>query len=443
MLNKSNKQKGAVTIEATISLTAFMFAIITILSIVNIAFVQAKMAYAINMTAKEISQYSYLYALTGLNESQKNVYDNGLNDTKDIGTIIDNVSLVYSEIENVCSEERKVVGNPSLDGLLNAWDNIGNSVETIESAGSTIYDSMSDIADDPKKVMFGIAKLAGSKGFDLAKSRLIAAPLAKTMVKRHLVSSKNDDVEKFLKGLRVVPNAKGSYLGGLNFKNSTLFPNGSNLIEINVEYDVKVLELLPLDLKLHFCQTATTNGWLAGEFTYKPSKEYINNETLWTLASVKERSNTIRHAHVELAPDGFYNISGIDNVQLYSPDENEFIMISSMNPLWSAKGEKPKTLDDIEEEAVQKALEKIAGKMRKNTSSRKTVTTKKKKFEQTIKEKHNCEDASERIILVIPEDEGLKEKLQSIINKSNTKGVNIELVAKYGKGVNSFVKGEE
>ena len=57
MIKKKNQEKGAVTVEATIALSVFMFAIVTLYTIVNIATVQAKVAFAINNTAKEISQY--------------------------------------------------------------------------------------------------------------------------------------------------------------------------------------------------------------------------------------------------------------------------------------------------------------------------------------------------------------------------------------------------
>ncbi len=48
MRNKLNNTSGSVTIEATISLSAIMFTIVTILTIVNICTVQARIAYAIN-----------------------------------------------------------------------------------------------------------------------------------------------------------------------------------------------------------------------------------------------------------------------------------------------------------------------------------------------------------------------------------------------------------
>ena len=91
MKMRTSEENGVVTVEATISLTAFMFAIITILTIVNIALVQAKVAIAINTTARELSQYSYLYSLTGFNKSEAELAEAGKNDTQSISTIMTNV----------------------------------------------------------------------------------------------------------------------------------------------------------------------------------------------------------------------------------------------------------------------------------------------------------------------------------------------------------------
>ena len=72
---KISDEKGAIVIEATLSLTFFMFLIVMLLSIVNICIAQAKIAVALNETAKEISQYSYMYTLTGINEIQAENYE--------------------------------------------------------------------------------------------------------------------------------------------------------------------------------------------------------------------------------------------------------------------------------------------------------------------------------------------------------------------------------
>lgn len=436
MLENLKKKSGSVTIEATISLSAFMFAIVTLLTIVNICVIQAKMSYAINTTAREISQYSYLYSLTGFNNRENETYEAGKVQTQDVEKILTNVNTVYNEIENLGQ-----TGNQSMDNvedILNAWDKIAESGENMSEAGSSIQTSIEKIANDPKNLLFGIAKIGLVKGFDLVKSKFIAAPLAKTMCKRHLVNEKGGDANAYLKHLGVVPSATGSYMDGLDFSESTLFPYGSSEIKINVSYDVKVIALLPIDFSFHFNQTAITHGWLAGELNFQSAKSYQKNKTLWTKSTVKERSSMIRHMVIaDMLDEGYVKTTGLTDVQLYNAESNTFVMISSMNPLWSADGEKAKTLDDIDTDALKESIKRICGKMKSTTDGVETITTKSEFNGMTAKKEHDCSNASNKIVLVIPEDKGLKEKIETMIANTNTNGVTIEIIASYGNGANS------
>ena len=65
----------------------------------------------------------------------------------------------------------------------------------------------------------------------------------------------------------------------------------------------------------------------------------------------------------------------------------------------------------------------------------KTVTTSyKDDTGTTVKTSHNCTASKDKIILVVPEDPGLKERVEAIIKAMNTSGVTIEVVASYGNG---------
>ena len=303
MKKRINRENGVVTVEATISLTAFMFAIVTILTIVNIALVQTKVAVAINTTARELSQYSYLYSLTGFNKSEAELAAAAQNGTQSINTIMTNVDTVFNEIQNLGNTGNQEFTN--IDDITNAMDSAMTSVDNMQTAGGNIEEAIKDIADDPKKVIYGMSKLVASKGLDFAKSRLIAAPLSKAMCKKHLVNSKNGNVEDSLKELGVVKRAdKNTYLDSLDFTNSTLFPGGSNEITIDVSYDVKVIALLPINQTFHFHQKAVTHGWLTGESAYQSRKDnVVTNNTLWTEATVTERANYIRNMAIKYLQD--------------------------------------------------------------------------------------------------------------------------------------------
>ena len=98
---KKTSEQGAITVEATISLTAFMFMIVTVLTIVNICIVQTKIGIAIHCAAKEISQYSYLYALTGIPESQQKLAAATTETSKTTNEIMSDINTVFTEIQNL------------------------------------------------------------------------------------------------------------------------------------------------------------------------------------------------------------------------------------------------------------------------------------------------------------------------------------------------------
>ena len=438
------KERGSVTIEAIISLSAFMFAIVTMMTIVNICIVQAKIAYAINTTAKEISQYSYLYALTGINDREGEVAESGRVQTQDLQNVLTKTNEAFNEIQNLGSSTAPQSVN-DIDDILSAWDDVKGGVNNVMDAGSSIKSSIENIAKDPKSLMFGIAKIGATETFDLFKSRLIAAPLAKVMCKKHLVDEKDGNVDAYLKKLGVIPNSSGSYIDGLDFSKSTLFPYGTPEIKVSVSYDVKVIPLLPINSKFHFNQSAITRGWFAGDVEFKKTEkeeeqETEKNDTLWTQSTVNERASYIRHLGImDLEDDGYQRVTKMTDIHGYNPEKNEFAMIASMNPLWSPEGEPALTLDDLDDDALQDAIERLCGKMSSSVDNTKTVTTKVTQNGTTTKTEHHCENASKKIILTIPEDEGLKERIQSVIDKSDTRGVIIELNPAFGKGARETV----
>ncbi len=433
MQRKKKRENGAIVIEATISLSAFMFAIVTVLTIVNICIVQARITNAVNLTAKEISQYSYLYSLTGLNETQQNMVESGKNNTAEAKQVLQDVNSIYNQIEKIAGQAQS--SDISIESVQAQWEDINSAI----SQGKSVAFQIEDLAKDPKKIIFGVAQLAGSGAMDFAKSKLIAEPLAKVLCKKHLVDKEHGDVEAYLKGLGVQPKANGSYFDGLDFSNSYLFPNGSNEITISVRYKVKVIALLPVDFSFTFHQTAITHGWLAGDTSYRSNKDVIENKTTWTELTVQERANLIRHNEMDkLLKENYYKTKGLTDVPLYNPKTKEFVMISSMNPLYSGPNEPTKTLEDVSPEAIQKAIESLCGKIKSTTTRANPVQI---KIGDEVQE-YSTKGAENKVVLVIPEDEGLKEIIQAAVDQAKKNDVTVEIITGYGNGANKTVQGE-
>lgn len=441
MLEKLKKEGGSVTIEATISLSAFMFAIVTILTIVNIYIVQTKISMAINATAKELSHYSYLYSLTGINNSVAKLSKSAEDKKTSINDFANDANTVFTEIQNLGKSDASSSGDigKMISGL-------GESYKTLKEGGTGIQDTLESLAENPKDVAFGILQIAAVDGLNFAMSKLVAAPLSRTLCKKNLVAERGGDVESYLKSLGVKPGTGGSYMKGLDFSDSTLFADNSNEIRVNVTYEVKVIALLPINFTFKFNQTAVTQGWLAGDETYQSTKsrlekKYKGNNSIWNSASPTERAELIRHQGIsDLEDDGYKQVCGgsYSDIHMYNEEANKFVGIHSMNPLYGGSTDSPLTLDDINEDVVRGQIEYICAGISDTVGSLSTVSVKTKGTDgSTKKESHDCSGATGKVVLVIPEDPGLKEKMESIIKSANTRGIDVEIITGYGNGASA------
>ncbi len=103
--NRNNHEdNGAVIIEAAVSLPIFMFLIFSILFTINMSIVQCRMQIALNETAKEISQYSYFYSLTGLNNLSAINADAAADTKQQVSDVVSGITTVYGSFENMVTD---------------------------------------------------------------------------------------------------------------------------------------------------------------------------------------------------------------------------------------------------------------------------------------------------------------------------------------------------
>lgn len=270
------KEDGAIIVEATISLTTFIFMIIMILSVINICYVQEKISIALHETAKEISVYSYLYGLTGWNEERAKLAAGGAEAKNTLDETISGMTAITDSVAGLKDNIGETIQSDSAEAVYRNLNILVTNYQTqtadITSSAAVIQEQIEGIAKDPKAFIIGSFKCLATTGINEASSRLIAAPIAKIVVKEHLRDRPDGDCEVFLKKMGLVPK-NGSYLKGIDFSNSVLFDpkyvkkgetataEPSNEIRIVAVYKVKVLRFLPVDITLNFCQSAVTKGW--------------------------------------------------------------------------------------------------------------------------------------------------------------------------------------
>lgn len=234
-------ERGAVVVEATIALTTFIFVIYTILTLVNICFAQAKIGIAVNCAAKEISQYTYLYSLTGVNKLKTDAKAEGEKADGAVTDIVSGIETMYDLIGNGSTEITEEKVNSGKD----AYDKIKSGTKTV--------------IDDPKEFILSCAYSVGSDATDELVGTAFGS-LAKVLVKKNLVTTENGNCEALLKYMRVVPNGN-SYFDGISFSGTEVFPGNTNTVKIVASYDISVIKLLDIDFKFHFCLCGKTEAW--------------------------------------------------------------------------------------------------------------------------------------------------------------------------------------
>lgn len=455
------KNQGVITVEATLTLTAFMFFFMMLYDLLTVCITQAKVAEALNNTAKEFSQYSYIIGVTGLDKSVGQLQENANTKKEDVNNTISNIASLYEATQNVGKDMKGAVANTDTSDLSSIaasvqtmYDSVKSNADQSKEQIDNLKETVSTIAEDPKKFIFGIGQLIMSEGLEIFKSQLIVDPLARGMMKKHLMTSKgqsNEDLEQILQGMRIVPGSrfgKTSYINGIDFSHSTLFPYGSDEITIVAEYKIKIIPLLPVNLEYSVKQKASTKGWLhgdgqvlkvdesSGKSTVKDEStptQYTNTDSVWNGTDPTEINKLIRNMGIsDYKTQGYENLSGSTYAQLYNSETNTFVMISSSNPLYGEVN-----LETLKSEETKKyiknQIEKLTSGIVSSCENQSKVTIKRIGDGGTEKVTYDSGKNKSYIFdLVIPQDEGVKELYEEIIKDCKTHGVTVKLTSSYG-----------
>ncbi len=202
---QTKKERGAVVVEATLLLPMFMFFMITLYSVVQIAYVQARMTVALDAATKQIAEYAHVYFATGMDGTFKSGEG------------------ASSQIANQVSEFLVTMGG---------------------RAGS-VDDEFGEFVTGAGKAM------AGDNLADLAKDGA-GTLLAEQMMKKNMISGFNDNADAFMKRNRIE---------NFNMMGSKVLENNSKDIFLKVNYDIQVIKLLNIDYKFHMGNCAYTQAW--------------------------------------------------------------------------------------------------------------------------------------------------------------------------------------
>lgn len=443
-LNKRKHEQGNITIEATIALTVFLFMFLMIYSLITICRAQARIQVALNNTAKEISQYTYLYGITGLKTEVDGVHQRSKEIEGNVNGFIGDVSKTLDGIQTLKDDVGGSIDVGSIDELNNKYQQVKTDLNDVKTNADSIKSTLEEIAGNPQQLMLGMGTILASNGFDLAVSRVVAEPISRALIQKHLKRSGSDTADAFCKSVGIVNN-----FDGLDFSRSSIFADGSDEIILVVTYKIRLLQLLPVDTELTITQSAVTKGWLGGDktTTNKDTASKIsdirkkNGNSLWNYATLSERSDLIRSMGVkELKSKGYNAVSGMTHVQAYKEegDTSTFVMVASSNALYGVD-----SIDKVDKESIKNNLKYLSSQISAETDNITKVKVKVSDSSGIKTEEKTCKNNKKLVVQVaIPEDAGLKEIYEEQA-KALGGNVTFEFIPSYGSAFEKETESSE
>lgn len=413
---RRGRERGAIVVEATLSLTAFVFVIFTILTIVNIFYIQAKMSIALNSAAKEISQYSYLYYKLGVNKVEAKLTEGTERHRATAEQTIDGIGTFL----NSMSEAENNFNSRNFDDLIL---DIEKGVTSVTSLVSMYAE---ELKDDPKGFIIGMGKMAGDQ-IGREMKAFLGQVLAKAFMEKNLKAYKGDDPDRFLRRYRVVDG-----LDGLDFNYSALMANGtSDQIQLVVTYDVEVIKLLNIDFTFTFRQCAKTTAWGNGISKIESQEPTSAESTIWDENDryrgkyiVAQEKKNYTYTASGNGFDAYNNVGGV----------NEFITITSINThaasYQTSRGIKNRLSSTFND--MYNKVSRLDENINVQDRGGMTVPITSNKISRTFK-----------IVLVVPDNADMSIVQQAVAEFESTYGVKVQVKTGYGSPTPEAVEEKE
>jgi len=233
---------GYIVVETVCAFIPFVLLIVSILSLVNIVTLQARVHFALTQAAKTLSVYSYVLEVAGV-ANELTALDNKADNTARVS------NELRANINDVLSGIEALAGTRNVANRVYGWgeEALGNPQAVINQLKS-----------------FGINELR-NQVFEI---------MVRPLVGRYLANGEMTG-DEYLKSVRVVNRRTGAtgldalefyQLNNLGIGNSVLIDADGN-VKLTVAYEVEyTFGALPLPFRptLRITQTAITSAWLNG-----------------------------------------------------------------------------------------------------------------------------------------------------------------------------------
>ena len=240
--------RGYIVVETITSFMLLVFLMLSILSLINIVAVQARIHYALTQTAQSLSMYCYTLELTGAADHLINIEAGAEAVHKESAAFKENIESVLDGLQSLNMGDAYKGGEAIVDQTVNL--------------GKGIY-------NDPKGAIQTLSKYGLQQLIGIGFKELLIPTMD------HYLSNGSMSGDDYLKAFHVVDGIRGLnfYSFGLldlntkgNYNSALLTKDGT--VKITVQYDIDysfgALKLPFKEPKLHVTQEVETKAWLGG-----------------------------------------------------------------------------------------------------------------------------------------------------------------------------------
>lgn len=348
------KKKGSLTVEAAISLPIFMCVFLSILFFIRVIYIQNNVQYALNGAANELSTYSYLYSVSGLQKVNNEIVEI----TTENSELASDHTVKLLESFDALSEnfQEGLESTKQLsEGDLSQIESLKGIYDKSLPPAENVKNVLGDAISDPKREFVSIASLFLNSGYEELK-RNLAEPLVKFYMKKYIdpkiISSKGGpgayiSVKEGQDPFKLFDFGKEPVF---DFSKSKIFTDNKT-IDLVVRYKIKTA--LPINFlpEIQMEQRATVRAWLDGDGSArvkKPEPTVEEGTSVWDLAQF-DYGKIISEKELSKYPDRHPKSGDAYEVRSINLDSKSYI-------------NNPKTIKSSLKTTINKFHSKTAGK---------------------------------------------------------------------------------
>jgi hypothetical protein len=248
-IDMDKNDNGYIVVETVGAFVPFILLVISILSLVNIVSIQARLHYALTQAANTLSMYSYTLEVLGIANSLTTLDNKADKAKKEIDAVRADITEVIDGIKDLSE------GN--ITGLISGKDEIRK------------FEGIEQVMGDPKEAV----QLLMNYGLNELRNQVFEQ-MVRPLVGRYLSNGEITGNEYLIRGRVVNKKTDAKGLSALEFfkfsnegiGNSVLIDKNGN-VKLTVEYEIEyTFGGLPLPFKptIKLTQTVITKAWLNG-----------------------------------------------------------------------------------------------------------------------------------------------------------------------------------